>query len=240
MAAICLAVIYSNRLTPQQNELEAPKRYPVGYKHDRALAITMASKIMEFLSKAKVYPEILELITYCESCSVADANRNQRDLLEEGEDDSGFFHDNEHQYRMTLDPTCPWVGRRPKAPPKYPWSGEWNDPALETEISDGEDFYEYDFQRLEKTNEIALPVKERGEGSAAHTDSSDDRGESTTAHTESSDDSEVSMDTQPSDSEDAGSDCNGDTGGMTAAPTGTVNVENMDEEEESADATPAT
>ena len=144
----------------------------------------MATEIMKvFSSHEEIYPGLLELVSYCEMNLVADPNRNQRDLLEEGEDDTGFFHDNEHQYRMTLDTKCPWVGVRPKAPPKYPWRGEWNDPSLQTEFSDGEEFHE--FNLLGHPSPPKLPVQEGGECSAQDTNSSDH-------------DTEVDMDTDSS------------------------------------------
>lgn len=167
LAAICIAALRSSSLTAQQNEAEPVKRYPLGFKHDRDLAAKYATEIMERFAKVELDDGLLGYLKFCNTYMVKDPNRDQRELPEEGEDASDFYHDNEHEYRMTLSPESPWVGKRPKAPPKYPWKGEWEDSEVQSEYSEGECFHEWEF------GETELIYNEGGDNASEYRDSVD-------------------------------------------------------------------
>jgi hypothetical protein len=152
LVALCLTVQSSSRLTPQQNENEVLKRYPRGYKSDRELANKLSKLLlMSLLKQGMVDRSKMDMFKgWIEVQTEQDPNRQQRDLLEVGEDAAGFFHDNEHQYRATMHPRSPWVGNRPKMPVELPWDKEWDDPALKEVVSDGEDFEEVHFGEREQ------------------------------------------------------------------------------------------
>jgi len=143
MLSLCYIVLYSDRLTSQQNEEEPVKMYPPGYKQDRLLAVEYATKIVEELNRLELLNPSVEddLRIWLDQALRVKPNQQQRDLPEIFIDDAdAFYHDNEHQYvQLRGSSACPWDGQRPKVPPEgEPCPEDWNDPALEEEFSEGE------------------------------------------------------------------------------------------------------
>lgn len=153
MLHLCATVLFSEKLTPQQNEFEVVKQYPEGYKHDRSLACELALEISNQLSAVELVNEddVKRIKMFLEHQLGHNQNRQQRDLPEKGSKSrEPFFHDNEHEYRSTLDTNCTWIGKRPKIPPSVPWDGNYTDPNLPDTYSDGEEFETFNFEDVYK------------------------------------------------------------------------------------------
>lgn len=153
MLYLCTIILFSHRLTPQQNEAEVVKSYPPGYKHDRTRACIFATEMYSKLEETGLVPEGVstQLFSQMEQSLCVDRNRQQRDLPEQGLDDKGpFFHDNEHEYRVTLQPDATWVGPRPRIPDTIPCNQNYSDPNLPDYYSEGEEFLECDWSEQEK------------------------------------------------------------------------------------------
>lgn len=148
LAALCYIIRHSSQLTPQQNELEATKKYLPGYKQDRELATKLAERLLTALLKQGLVDQgkLDEYENTVREATETEPNCQQRDIPEAGENLRSFYHDNEHEYRLTKNPKSPWVGVRPKIPSK---GEKWADPELKA-ISDGEDFEEVVFGEREQ------------------------------------------------------------------------------------------
>src|ERR1700742_2425678 len=99
LAALVLAVCYSHRLTPQQNENEVTKTWPPGYKVDRARAQKWARELKEGVVDVLEKEHCQQLMEEVEAALKVHPEKQQRDLPETPHET--FYHDLDHERRAT-------------------------------------------------------------------------------------------------------------------------------------------